>query len=191
MENEGNSGEVEDIVNCCIESYYALDAQVKSYGVEFGKYLMLDILQEIVVILTYSFFMFMWGHKEFYVGILGALIPLCLYSSELYMLATSADKLQTEAHKIVNVLNFLPFEKLSTDVQAKVHLLAIKVSASPPRIEPCSYFTLNRNLVTSVITSAMDVAFVFRCYSTHCLRFTDSVCTDHVSHSVGSVRKRG
>ncbi|CAG7733891.1 unnamed protein product [Allacma fusca] len=145
---------IEDIVNTSIDSYYTVDELLSNFNYVFGRTLMTTILVCIVMLLTNTFFIFMWVHKEgMIMNICCSIIPMIIFSMELFLLTSVAENLHTEADKIFAILNDLPFDCISPETLSKIQLLALKITSTPPRIEPCRFFRINRSLITSILSA--------------------------------------
>ncbi|CAG7831084.1 unnamed protein product [Allacma fusca] len=147
------SSDLNEMVNICIDSYYNVCEQIKKYSTVFGMHLAINTWLEIMTILIFSYFSFLWIREQSYVKLVVSTYPIILFSIDLYFTASVAESMKFEAQETQNVLRLLPFKRLSVSTTKKVHALAHKLTLRPPSIDPGNYFTFNRSMLTSILSA--------------------------------------
>ncbi|OXA37419.1 putative gustatory receptor 23a, isoform B [Folsomia candida] len=150
----------ENKLHLCIQNYHRTVEMLRKYSSRSVQRISSEIGYNSLLILAYLFIGFTWAENGEIGAALTRVIPLILCIKIIFHLGTEAGQLELNQKAIFRVLCRMQHRAMSEETKSMVFTMIQELSGDRLRVEPGSFFTLNRRLLTSILSSVMTFLVV-------------------------------
>ncbi|CAG7834708.1 unnamed protein product [Allacma fusca] len=160
----------EKILRQCLVGFNIIEELIQSCSCHFSIQLIVQTLFFVCVLTGYLFFGIFAFVKADYIATFFSVFYVVLVFWQAYAITTECTCISLIIKRVLCYLFAVDAEKVSSKLHQNVNSVAFKISASPPTISPGQYFTVNRQLLSSVSTSLATFVIIMIQFkvSDHC-----------------------